>query len=120
MSTSIPILRGAQQGSVLSPNFFLVIMDELLHRLSERGFGAFIYHLYLHVGGAAHADNVRAIASSTSVAQAQGVIIIDFSLLHGLHLNRTKTKFSKSTMSIPAHFSLVDSTVTTCIYFMPG
>ena len=43
-STSIPILCGVQQGSVLSLTFFLVIMDELLLRLSERDCGASILH----------------------------------------------------------------------------
>ena len=115
-STSIPILRGVQQGSVLSPTFFLVIMDELLLRLSEKDCGASICHLYL--GGAAHADDVRAIASSTSIAEAQGVIISDFSSEHGLRLNRDKTeivKVSNSTnsRSIPEHLSLFDSNIPT-------
>ena len=74
-SASIPILRGIQQGSVLSPTFFLVIMDELLHWLSEWGCGVSIFHLYL--SGAVHADDVRAmIASFMFVAKAQGVIIL--------------------------------------------
>ena len=113
-STSIPILCGVQQGSVLSPTFFLVIMDELLHRLSEKDCGASICQLFL--GGAAHADDVRAIASSKFVAEAQGAIISDFSSEHGLHLNRAKTeivKVSNSTLSTSEHLSLVDSTVTT-------
>ena len=113
MSTSIPILRGVQQGSVLSPTFFSVIMDELLQRLSTKGCGATICHLYL--GGAAHADDVRAIASSTSVAEA---IISDFSSEYGLRLNRAKTeivKVSNSTQSrsTPEHHSLIDSNVPT-------
>ena len=93
MSSPIHILRGVQQGSVLSPIFFLVIMDDLLHQLSQSGCGASICRLYL--GGAAHADDVRAIASSTSGAEAQGAIISDFSSKHGLHLN-SKQKLSKS------------------------
>ena len=72
MSSPIHILRGVQQGSVLSPIFFVVIMDDLLHQLSHSGCGASICRLYL--GGAAHADDVRAIASSTSGAEAQGAI----------------------------------------------
>ena len=76
MSSPIHILRGVQQGSVLSPIFFLVIMDDLLHQLSQSSCGASICRLYL--GGADHADDVRAIASSTSSAEAQGAIISDF------------------------------------------
>ena len=78
ISLAIPILRGVQQGSVLSPIFFLVIMDDLLHQLSQSSCGASICRLYL--SGAAHADDVRAIASSTSAAETQGAIISDFFL----------------------------------------
>ena len=86
-STSIfPYSCRVQQGSVLSPTFVLVIVDELLQRLSTKGCGASICHLYL--GGAAHADDVKGIASSTSVAEAQGVIISDFSSQRGFRLNR--------------------------------
>ena len=113
-STLIPILRGVQQGSVLSPTLFLVVMDELFHRLSEKDCGASICQLFL--GGAAHADDVRSIATSKFVAEAQGAIISDFSSENGLHLNRAKTeivKVSNSTFSTPEHLPLVDSTVTT-------
>ena len=52
---------------------------------------------------ATHADGVRAIASSTSVAEAHdGIIISDFSSGNGLCLNRAKTeivKVSNSTQS---------------------
>ena len=74
--TSIPILRGVRQGSVLPLTFFLVIMDELFHRLSESSCGVSICHLYL--GGAAHGDDVRAIVSYMFVAEAQSVIFSDF------------------------------------------
>ena len=93
ISPAIPILRGVQQGSVLSPIFFLVIMDDLLHQLSQSSCGASICRLYL--SGAAHADDVRAIASSTSAAETQGAIISDFFLTHGLHLNSEKTEVVK-------------------------
>ena len=113
-SSPIHILRGVQQGSVLSPIFFLVIMDNLLHQLSRNSCGASIYHLYL--GGAIHADDVRAVASSTSVAEAQGAIISDFSSKHGLHLNSTKTeivKISNSTQAPSELISLSGFSVTT-------
>ena len=114
MSSPIHILRGVQQGSVLSPIFFLVIMDDLLHQLSQSSCGASICRLYL--GGAAHADDVRAIASSTSGAEAQGAIISDFSSKHGLHLNSTKTeivKISNNTQAPPEQISLTGPSVTT-------
>ena len=68
-------------------------MDELLERLRSTGCSASICHLYL--GGAAHADDVRVIASSTSVAEAQGVIISDLSSQHGFRLNRANTEIVK-------------------------
>ena len=88
-------------------------MDDLLHQLSQSNCGASIYRLYL--SGAAHADNVRAIASSTS-AKTQGAIISDFSLTHGLHLNSEKmevVKISNSTQAPPDQISLSCSSVTT-------
>jgi hypothetical protein len=106
-----------QQSLCSSQDLFLVIMDELLQRLSTKGCGASICHLYL--GGATHADDVRAIASSTSVAEAhEGVIISDFSSENGIRLNRAKTEIiivSNSTRSrdlLPSIFHYVHNMQT--------
>ena len=63
LSEPFHVSRGMQQGSVLSPTFFLVVMDRLLTELKQNKAGISICNLYL--GGAANADDVRAIASST-------------------------------------------------------
>lgn len=53
------------EGSILSPTFFLVVMDKLLQQLSEENCGVYICGLYL--GCAAHADDVSAITTSTTL-----------------------------------------------------
>ena len=86
----LSILGSVQQGSVLSPTFFLVIMDKLLHSLKHEIAGLSICSLYL--GGAAHADNVRTIATSTQGATEQSKLVSKFASDNGLKLNASKTE----------------------------
>ena len=88
-SSSIPVHRGVQQGSVLSPTFFLVVMYKLLLQLRDERCGISICGLYL--GGAAHADDVRTIASSAAIAEVQGGVISEFAH-NGLLVNGVKTE----------------------------
>ena len=46
----------------------------------------------LYLGGAAHADDVWAIASSATAAEQQSQIINDFAVCNGLKLNSNKTE----------------------------
>ena len=71
LSSPFPIQQGVQQGSVLSPTFFLVVMDN--QKLCGENCGTSICGLYL--GGAAHADDVRAIASSVTTVETQEALI---------------------------------------------
>ena len=72
--------KGVKQGSILSPSLFLLIMDPLLTRLQNSGLGLSIdiidyvtvyysvYYLWLislFAGGFIHADDIRALSSST-------------------------------------------------------
>ena len=95
LSAPFAVTRGVQQGSVLSPTFFLIVMDKLLQQLKATSAGLSICGLYL--GGAAHADDVRAIASSASVTKEQGQIIHDFAVENGLKLNSEKTEIVNPT-----------------------
>ena len=63
-------------------------MDKLLQQLRDTSAGLSICGLYL--GGAAHADDIRAIASSASVTEEQGQIMHDFAIGNGLKLNSEK------------------------------
>lgn len=63
------ISRGVQQGSVLSPTFFLVVMDKLLLSMSKGKIGISICNLYL--AGVAHADDVRAVVTSVKATEDQ-------------------------------------------------
>ena len=92
-------------------------MDKLLQQLKATSAGLSICGLYL--GGAAHADDVRAIASSASVTEEQGQIIHDFAVENGLKLNSEKTeivKISQSNSREKGHLHrlhLVDHTIET-------
>ena len=98
LSHPFPVTRGVQQGSVLSPNtFFLIVMDKLLNQLRECSAGTSVHGLYL--GGAAHVDDIRVLASSASIAEEQGLMISDFASQNGLHLNNEKTEVVKISKS---------------------
>ena len=78
-----------QQGSVLSPTSFFIVMDKL-QQLKDSSAGLSICGLYL--GGTAHADDVRAIASSASATEEQGQIIQDFAIENGLRLKQLENR----------------------------
>ena len=77
--------------SIYGAHARLIVMDKLL-QLKATSAGLSICGLYL--GGAAHADDVRAIASSASVTEEQGQIIHDFAVENGLKTVR-KQKLSR-------------------------
>ena len=88
-STPVPFMCGVQQGSVLSPIFFLVVMDKMLQKLEDENAGISICNLFL--GGASHADDIRAISTSKKVSENQCKIISNAASLNGLSLNAKKT-----------------------------
>ena len=87
------ISRCVQQGFFLSTTFFLVVLDKLLFELNDKKAGISIYDLYL--GGAAHADDVRSIATSANTAKEQSLLISDFAFNNGLTLNMSKIEVVK-------------------------
>ena len=93
LSHPFPVTRGVQQGSVLSPTFFLMVIDALLLQLKESRCGSSICGLYL--GGSAHADDIRAVSNSLTSAEEQGMMISQFSARNGLQLNCEKTEVVK-------------------------
>ena len=82
LSHPFPVTRGVQQGSVLSPIFFLMVIDALLLQLKESRCGSSICGLYL--GGSAHADDIRAVSNSLTSAEEQGMMISQFAARNGL------------------------------------
>ena len=76
-------------------------MDKLLQQLKATSAGLSICGLYL--GGAAHADDVRAIAS---VTEEQGQIIHDFAVENGLKLNSEKTEIVNPTAMKKAIYTI--------------
>lgn len=61
-SDSFPVNRDVKQGSSLSPNLFIAVMDFLLSFLKSSGQGLTLFGL--NVGNSAHADDVRAASIS--------------------------------------------------------
>ena len=47
LSSSFTVSHGVQQGSVLSPTFFIIVIDKLLQQLKETSAGISICGLYL-------------------------------------------------------------------------
>ena len=68
-SAHFPIGRGVQQGSVLSPTLFNLMLDPLLTRLKSMQLGLSINGLFL--GTFAHADDLRAHSISLFDAKTQ-------------------------------------------------
>ena len=60
-SESYNVERGVQQGSILSPVLFLMVMDPLLRQLEESGMGLSVNSYY--AVGFLHADDIRTLAS---------------------------------------------------------
>ena len=68
-------------------------MDKLLKGLTDTSARVSLCGLYL--GGAAHADDVWAIAPSATAAEQQSQIIHSFTSDNGLKLNSEKTEVVK-------------------------
>ena len=62
-----------KQGSVLSPALFLLVLDPFLRELQTSWLGLSINNFY--AGGFLHADDVRTLASSKELLEAQVAIV---------------------------------------------
>ena len=113
LSHPIPILRGVKQGSVLSPLLFIIVVDGLLQNLRNENAGLSILGTF--VGGAAHADDVRTIASSKDTVRSQTDIINRFTLQNNLKLNSAKTEIVKITRQpfYPEQINVDNCAITT-------
>ena len=88
-SGEFPVMRGIHQGSVLSPILFLMVMDPLLQQLEMLALGPSILN-NLYVGGFLHADDIRTLASSLDVLDAQVSLVQGFTKENLLKLNIQK------------------------------
>ena len=86
-SSSLQIFRGVKQGSVLSPTFFLIVIDVLLKRMRESNCGLSVRGTYM--GAATHAD-IRTTAPSKKSVSTQADIVANFMKDTCLKLNSSK------------------------------
>ena len=112
ISDSFQVHRGVKQGSVLSPILFAIVMDDLLKDLNNDPSCLSIRGL--HVGSAAHADDVRTCNISRDSIQAQASVIHDFTARSSLRLNSSKTEIVRmSSHPLPPEDIIIhNSTVT--------
>ena len=89
-SDPLSISRGVKQGSALSPLLFLIAVDPMLKTLKFKQAGLSIHGNF--VGGAAHADDLRTIATSKCSVIEQADIIDKFTFSNHLKLNSSKTE----------------------------
>ena len=97
--------RGVRQGSVLSPTFFLLVMDDMLQDLCQAKSSITLNGL--HLGTAAHADDIRAITQTFEGVQEITSSLCSTTSSKGLKLNTDKTEIVALTTSVPrsAQFS---------------
>ena len=88
LSEPYPIQRGVKQEPVLSPAFFLLVMDPLLRVLEQSGLGLSVNNFY--AGGFIHADDSRTLATSTGSVEGQVMMVKDFAAHNFLKLNVQK------------------------------
>ena len=77
-----------RQGSILSPTLFNIVMDPLLQSMEAAWLGLSVNGLY---GGAyLHADDIRSVATSKQVLEAQVDSVVSFTDDRFLRLQPTK------------------------------
>ena len=112
VSVPFQVHRGVKQGSVLSPILFAIVMDDILKDLNNDPSCLSIRGL--HVGSAAHADDVRTCNISHESIQAQASAIYNFTIKSSLSLNSSKTEIVHMSLHPlpPENIVIHDSTVT--------
>ena len=99
ISDKFTLSRGVEQGSVLSPTLFLIVIDVLLKRMQESNCGLSIRGTYM--GAAIYADDLHTGAPSMESTASQADIIKDFTVDSCLKLNASKLEIVKILTSIP-------------------
>ena len=97
VSSPFVLGRGVQQGSVLSPALFLLVIDPLLRELQSLSIGALVNNMY--VGESLHADDIRTLAPTVTTLEAQISTIKRLTEENFLKLNTSKCEvvaFKKS------------------------
>ena len=104
--------RGIQQGSVLSPAFFLLVVDQMLQGLQQSNCGVNVTNLY--IGAATNADDVRTVAHLLKTTQEQAT---PSSTSHAVKGSRSMLKNARWSPS-PSLSWLQCKYIYTCISIM--
>ncbi len=99
-STTFNMSNGVKQGSVISPLFFTLYVDELIQTLEKSGYGCKLGDKYYSIF--VYADNIFLLSPTFYRLQKMLNICNMFAEDKGLHFNAKKTKckaFHKKPMS---------------------
>ena len=77
--------RGVKQGSLLSPNIFIIVIDSLLRSLNATHQG--LSRLGLDVGSSAYANAIRVVSNSADAISRLGSCVNSFCSANLLKLN---------------------------------
>ena len=101
-SSSFQVSNGTRQGSVLSPTFFNIYMDELSHLLKNKMSGCFINSVcFNHL---LYADDMVLLAPSASALQSLVDLCSDYIKENDLLLNCKKSKYMVFKNKLVAEF----------------
>ncbi len=89
-SHSFNVTNVMQQGSVISPLFFTLYVDELIDKLEHSGYGCKIGNKYYVI--LIYADNIFLLSPSAYGLQKMLAMCSSFANQNGLHFNVKKTQ----------------------------
>ncbi len=90
-SHSFNVTNGVKQGSVISPLFFTLYVDELIDKVEDSGYGRKIRNKYYDI--LIYADNVFLLSPSAYGLQKMLTMCSSFANQNGLHFNMKNTWF---------------------------
>ena len=108
-SRSFSVSNGVRQGSVLSPLFFALYLDDLLSDLAESGVGCYWGNMF--AGCLCYADDIVLLAPCQSALRIMLKICCNYASNNGLEFNSSKSqlicfrKSSRSTHPISIHMN---------------
>jgi len=91
ISNHVPVTNGVKQGGVLSPNLFIIYMDELLRTLSLCGVSCYVGNMYCRSLG--YAEDVILLAPALYSVKKLLCTYEAFAKEYDVIFNSQKSKF---------------------------